>query len=303
MFYVSKLYPTLQREIMKKLPLIISLIFYVSLTNTYSQTKGLIWEIADGDSKAYLLGSIHVGKEDLYPLPDVIENAFKQSECIYVEINAADVNPFEMAKHMMLPDTLTLEGLLSPKKYQLIQEEFAKLGMGKFVFNKLKPWAAALTLMQMQLQASEYMPQFGIDFHFINRAKELNKPIYELESFEFQVEIFDRISDNPDSLIDYLLNDISYTDKKIDELFEFWINGDEQKLNEYIESEYSQIYGSEKIREILEFERNRNMAAKIENVLKNNQNCFIIIGAAHLVGSKGIISILREKGKYKIRKL
>ncbi len=291
------------RQIMKRLPLIISLLLYVSFNNIYSQTKGLIWEISDANSKVYLLGSIHVGKEDLYPLPDIIENAFKQSECIYVEINTTDVNPFEMAKYMMLPDTLTLEGVLSPQKFEFIKEEFSKLGMGKFVYNKLKPWAAAITLMQMQLQTSEYMPQYGIDFHFINRAKELNKPIYELESFAFQVNIFDRISDNPDSLIDYLLNDISYADKKVDELFKYWKNGDDQKLTDFIEAEYSQSLGSEKIREILEFERNRNMTEKIENIINDGLNCFIIIGAAHLVGSKGIINLLKEKGKYNIKKL
>ncbi len=288
---------------MKRLPILIGLLLFVSLTETYSQTKGLIWEITDGKTKAYLLGSIHVGKEDLYPLPDVIENAFQQSECLYVEINAVDINPFEMAKYMMLPDTLTLAGSISPEKYQFLVDEFAKLGVGKFVYNKLKPWAAVLTLMQIQLQASEYMSQYGIDFHFINRAKELGKPIYELESFAFQVEVFDRISDNPDSLVDYLLHDISYMDSKVDEMFEYWKKGDEQKLSEFIESEYQQMADSKKIREILEYERNRNMADKIENIIKNQKNCFIVIGSAHLVGNEGIINILKAKGKYNIRKL
>jgi uncharacterized protein YbaP (TraB family) len=46
----------------------------------------------------------------------------------------------------------------------------------------------------------------------------------------------------------------------------------------------------------LVYERNINMAEKIEGYLRTKGNYFVIIGAAHLVGEKGIIEILRGKG-------
>ena len=48
--------------------------------------------------------------------------------------------------------------------------------------------------------------------------------------------------------------------------------------------------------EKLVYERNRNMAEKIEAYLKTKRTYLVIIGAAHLVGEKGIIEILRGKG-------
>jgi uncharacterized protein YbaP (TraB family) len=48
--------------------------------------------------------------------------------------------------------------------------------------------------------------------------------------------------------------------------------------------------------EKLVYERNRNMAGKIEAYLKTKGTYFVITGAAHLVGEKGIIEILRGKG-------
>jgi uncharacterized protein YbaP (TraB family) len=42
--------------------------------------------------------------------------------------------------------------------------------------------------------------------------------------------------------------------------------------------------------------RNEKMASKIQEYLKTKETYFVVVGAGHLVGSKGIIEILREKG-------
>ena len=38
------------------------------------------------------------------------------------------------------------------------------------------------------------------------------------------------------------------------------------------------------------------MASKIEGYLKTKETYFVVVGAGHLVGSKGIIQMLKEKG-------
>ncbi|MEW6419537.1 MAG: TraB/GumN family protein [Nitrospirota bacterium] len=50
------------------------------------------------------------------------------------------------------------------------------------------------------------------------------------------------------------------------------------------------------IYEKLIYERNRNMVSKIEDFLKTKETYFIVAGAGHLVGNKGIIEMLRNKG-------
>jgi uncharacterized protein YbaP (TraB family) len=49
-------------------------------------------------------------------------------------------------------------------------------------------------------------------------------------------------------------------------------------------------------------ERNRNMASRIEEFLRTKETYFIVVGAGHLVGNKGIIEILRGKG-YQVEQL
>jgi hypothetical protein len=44
------------------------------------------------------------------------------------------------------------------------------------------------------------------------------------------------------------------------------------------------------------FERNRRMVSKIEDFLRTKETYFVIVGAGHLVGSQGVIELLRGKG-------
>lgn len=50
------------------------------------------------------------------------------------------------------------------------------------------------------------------------------------------------------------------------------------------------------IYEKLIYERNRNMVSKIEEFLRTKETYFVVVGAGHLVGKKGIIEMLRGKG-------
>jgi uncharacterized protein YbaP (TraB family) len=50
------------------------------------------------------------------------------------------------------------------------------------------------------------------------------------------------------------------------------------------------------IYEKLVYERNGNMTSRIEDLLRIKGTCFVIVGAGHLVGDRGIVEILRRKG-------
>ena len=56
---------------------------------------------------------------------------------------------------------------------------------------------------------------------------------------------------------------------------------------------------SPEIYERLLVERNRNWIPAIDTCLEQNADCFIVVGAAHLVGPHGIPTLLQKKG-YKV---
>ena len=49
-------------------------------------------------------------------------------------------------------------------------------------------------------------------------------------------------------------------------------------------------------------DRNKGMASKIEGYLKTKETYFVVVGAGHLVGDKGIIKMLKERG-YSVEQL
>ncbi|MEW6002985.1 MAG: TraB/GumN family protein, partial [Nitrospirota bacterium] len=54
--------------------------------------------------------------------------------------------------------------------------------------------------------------------------------------------------------------------------------------------------------EKLIFERNKNMTTKMEDFLKTEKTYFVIVGAGHLVGDKGILDLFIKKG-YSVEQL
>jgi len=44
------------------------------------------------------------------------------------------------------------------------------------------------------------------------------------------------------------------------------------------------------------YQRNLKMTDKIEGFLKKDKSHFVIIGAGHLIGKKGIIQLLKDRG-------
>jgi len=79
-------------------------------------------------------------------------------------------------------------------------------------------------------------------------------------------------------------------------LVQAWTSGDAKSMESIVTRSVTEDKRLIPIYEKLIYERNRNMASKIENYLKAKETYFIIVGAGHLVGNQGIIEILKEKG-------
>ena len=93
----------------------------------------------------------------------------------------------------------------------------------------------------------------------------------------------------------YTLKDLNMLGQEVDNLTQAWIFGD-TKSTESIITKKLEDKRISSIFEKLIYERNRNMALKIEDFLRKKETHFVIVGAGHLVGNKGVIEMLRGKG-------
>jgi uncharacterized protein YbaP (TraB family) len=58
--------------------------------------KHFLWKVTGPKGVVYLLGTIHVGKADFYPLPPIIEESFKKADALIEEVDLSE--PAEAAR-------------------------------------------------------------------------------------------------------------------------------------------------------------------------------------------------------------
>ncbi len=276
----------------------LSLAFFAQDTLSQSE-KCFLWRVQSRANTVYVLGSIHFFKKEAYPLHQRIESAFDQSEVLAVEANVNDITKIDIQKLMesaFYPGNETLEKHVSRETYELVKKGIEGSGIPIDLVTKQKPWFLALVLESLELLKLGFDPNYGIDKYFLSKA-EGKKKILELESLDYQIGLLSKFSDQEQELfLLYTLKDLNILRQELDKLTRAWISGDAKGLESVMtrgvleDSKMSSVY------EKLILERNRNMASKIEDFLRNKETYFVVIGAGHLVGSQGIIEILRGKG-------
>lgn len=279
--------------------LILGLVLTAFGQDAFSQSqKCFLWRVQSKTATLYLLGSIHILKKGNYPLNNKIENAFDESNVLGVEANVADIGKMGLQKLMEIafyPETESLGNHISKETYELVKKEVGSLGISPQLLNRQKPWFLAMTLMSLELLKLGYDPNFGIDMHFLSRAKE--KRIIELESLDDQLNLLSGLSDQDQELfLLYTVKDLNIIGKEMDQLIRAWTSGDTKGVESIMTKSVNEDERLSPIYEKLIYERNRNMATKIEDFLRTKDTYFVIVGAGHLVGEKGIIEILKGKG-------
>ena len=287
-----------------KLSLIFSLLFIflfaVFVKDSLSQSKkSFLWKVQSKTNSVYVLGSIHYLKKEMYPLDEKIEKAFEQSEILVVEADVANIKKEDIQKLMgnaFYTENDTLQKNVSAETYGLVKKKLEELGASLEVANKYKPWFLGLNLVSLEALKLGFDPNYGIDRYFLEKAAE-RKKILELESLEYQFELFSALSKkDQESFLLYILKDIKVLEKELDKLVKAWSAGDEKGIELIMTKSIKEDKRLIPIYEKLVLERNKKMASKIEEYLKEKETFLVIVGAGHLVGNQGIIRLLKEKG-------
>ena len=93
-----------------------------------------------------------------------------------------------------------------------------------------------------------------------------------------------------------VLSDINTQSKELKVLLEAWNSGDIKGVEKIMTQSVTEDSRFAPIYEVLIYDRNKSMASKIEDFLKTEETYFVIVGAGHLVGERGIVEILKRKG-------
>lgn len=262
--------------------------------------KSFLWKIQSKSATVYILGSLHMAKPDIYPLPQKIEESFAKSDVLALEADPAKAQDTALLRQMLAAAAYakggTLKEHLSGETFELARREIERLGLSMETFSRTKPWFLAMSIETLELQRLDYDPANGIDIYFAGKAAG-EKQIVELESFDYQIRLLNGFSDREQELfLLYTLKEMATLQDEIEELMAAWRGGDTKSMERLVTRTLIESPELRPIYAKLFFKRNREMTARIEQLLKGKQTVFVAVGAAHLVGKEGIIEQLKGKG-------
>lgn len=293
--------------VMKKIVISLSILLILFDQSYSSKTqKSFLWKASSQKGTVYLLGSIHVAKKEIYPLNSTIEEAFQQSNFLVVEVDIDSVSPFQqlnMLKVARYPNDDRIDNHISKKTFEMMKKYLTRHSINIEQLSQYKPWLVAMSIVMLELKSLGFNPENGIDRYFLTKAKEKKMKILELETFEEQIDFFNQFDDNlQDLFLFYTLVDLKNFEENINQLFKLWLNGDMKSFEQLFKKILNEHSNLKPIYDKLNDERNVKMIEKIKTYLDDDKIYFVVVGAGHLVGEKGIINLLRKKG-YQVEQL
>lgn len=276
-------------------------------------SKGLFWKTAKGKNTVYLLGSIHVGRTDMYPLNKKIRAAFEEADALVVEANLLSMQEGMdyFIQQAMYQDGTTLKDNVSEATYEKCLQVFEKFSLPMDVYENFKPWSIANDLAVITSSATETLEgaaevaNAGIDMYFLSSALLQGKPIMELEGIRFQADLFNSIpqelqESHLNGILNEILNPVSTEIADTESVVELWqkqwVNGEIEDLRE---SYAASLNASEdEFTKALFGKRDENMTEKIIELLEKDEEgtYFVVVGFGHFVVEGMVIDQLEEKG-------
>lgn len=264
-----------------------------------SGRKHFLWAVRQaGAPPTYLMGSLHVLTPEYYPLHPAIYQAFAQSKVLIEEVDLDEASNPLMALSLigkaMLTDGRTLDQIISPALYKKVVARAEKAGIPELAVQAMKPWLVAITLIGPALQAAGFNSELGVDKHFFDKAKTAGLEKRGLETVEYQLDRLDQLSPAlQEAMLKAAIDDLDTEIANVRTLAQAWSRGETSTIERLM---LGALLDSPELYQRLLVERNKNWVEPVENCVRQKTSCFVVVGAAHLVGPHSLVALLRQKG-------
>jgi uncharacterized protein YbaP (TraB family) len=259
--------------------------------------KGFIWRVERDGKIGWLVGSLHVLTPEYYPLPAAMDKAFLRSVTLVEEADLREMGSPEVLELIRSKAVFsggdTLKTQLSPGTYQMASDRVGKLGLTMEPFERMRPWMMTLTLVAAEMKRAGFDPALGVDRHFFEKSERLGKKFQTLETLAEQLDIFASFSPTmQEAMLRDTLKSIDAEIGQLQTVAKAWQAGNARELERIV---LEPMMKEAALYDAIIVRRNRNWVPKIETCLLNG-HCFVVVGAAHLLGPDGLLVALKQKG-------
>jgi len=269
-----------------------------SVNQVNKEENSLLWKVSGKNlpKPSYIFGTFHMMcKEDIV-FSEGLKKALSNSQLVYFELDLDDAaGSMSMMKEMKMKNGKTLQEVFSDNDYKRVEKFFKdSLSMSISSFKQYKPFFLVSLLYPKLMTCAKAS---GVEQELMKLVKENKKEIKGLESYAFQASVFDSIPyelqakevlnmmDSMSMYKGYMVTMVNaYKNRKLSILKEM--------------TDKTEFGGGGNSQELLLDGRNRNWVQQMKKIFPAN-NVFIAVGAGHLIGESGLISLLRKEG-YKV---
>lgn len=278
-------------------------------------SKGLVWKVEnideDSNNIVYLLGSVHLGTSEVYPLHADLKNAYNSSDELYVEANTLEISDVmeEYIKIIMYEDGSTIDEHISAETYEKLEKVAELMGLPMEQLKLFKPWSLANDISALTTTASQTLEEaqksstLGIDMYFMSNAIVDGKHINELEGVLYQGNLLNSLSSefqeaNLDEVLTTILNPEEYEGPSSGDMLNEWLGYFKDGDVEGMVESYLPYVGDDELSLMLFGIRDINMAKNIGELLEQEgeNTYFVVVGAGHLIVENSVLDHLEEAG-------
>jgi uncharacterized protein YbaP (TraB family) len=180
-----------------------------------------------------------------------------------------------------------------------LADRLSAYGVGEKQLDRFKPWAALITISLLpQEKTRQAAGRLPLDLALGARAQKRGIPVFGFETVEEQLNLFEGLPEADQiSLLATAISDHDKVGPMFERMIQSYLDRDLEGLMTWAIDQTAG--GDERHRQIFEVRflerRNKLMVDRLRSRLQTG-GALIAVGAAHLPGKTGVLSLLAERG-------
>jgi len=257
---------------------------------------GLLWRIEGANAPAsHVFGTMHLADPRVTSLPPAVARELDQARSLTLETGLDPAGIVVLAGRMVFDDGRDLQGVAGAELFDRASRLTAGLGIPEPMLQLFKPWAVAVLL-----STPPQDPSNVLDLVLARLAAEQGKPVHELENMEEQISVFEEMSmQDQVALLRQAVDEYERMPRLIGRVVNAYLARDLAALWRISQESVGKGEEERRLNDVftrrLLNERNARMAERAEPRLREG-GAFIAVGALHLYGSNGVLSLLERRG-------
>jgi uncharacterized protein len=275
-------------------------------------SNSIFWEVSHPkrNQQIYIFGTHHLHDYQFIEKNEIIQSKLKSADIVVGEmvIGGNEMQMMMKMVNVMYMKGKTLDQLMKPEDYEATNKCLREnMGLSLATLNNVKPifiYQLIMVAKFMKTQPKSTVVtnaqslENSMDGYFQQKGKEMEKEIRGLETVDEQLKaLYDGYS--LDRQIQMLLQMVHDKDgvstQEIHTLNDYYNKQDLQGLLQLMQKTAT----PEELDALL-ISRNQKWIPQLESIFESGKSAFVAVGAGHLPGDFGVLSLLVSKG-YQIK--